>query len=335
MRISLACFTDRGERLALRLAELLRAGGDAAAATRCGEGRKTLGEWTKEAFANSDALIFVGAAGIAVRAVAPHVASKTRDPAVAAVDDAGRFAIALLSGHIGGANDLALRVAGLIGATPVVTTATDAAGVFAADAWAAARGWAIANPERIKAVSARLLAGREVRFKSAFPVEGELPNGFVPASGGDCDLLIDIRNTPRPEALHIVPPVVSLGVGCRRGTAEASIAGMADAICRAADVSPAAIGKVCSIDAKKDEPGLLAFCRSRGLPLVTFGAEELAAVAGEFSSSAFVESTVGVDNVCERGAVAGSGGGSLLAKKLAGDGVAVALAGAPVIVDFP
>ena len=95
-----------------------------------------LGVWTGERFADSDALVFIGATGIAVRAIAPHVRDKFSDPAVVSVDEAGQFAVPLLSGHVGGANDLAREVAAAIGARAVVSTSTDVNGLFAVDEWA-------------------------------------------------------------------------------------------------------------------------------------------------------------------------------------------------------
>ena len=100
-------------------------------------------------FAGSDALVFVGAVGIAVRAIAPHCQSKAQDPAVVVLDECGRFAVPILSGHLGGANDLARALAAVCGAVPVITTATDANGLFAVDEWAKAQGCAALEPERI------------------------------------------------------------------------------------------------------------------------------------------------------------------------------------------
>ena len=123
-------FTDRGEALARDLARAL--GGEA---MRSGK-PETLREWTEKRFVSGGALVFVGAVGIAVRAIAPYVDKKWKDPAVVAVDECGRFAIPLLSGHLGVANRLARAIAELCGATPVVTTATDLHGLFAVDDWA-------------------------------------------------------------------------------------------------------------------------------------------------------------------------------------------------------
>ena len=131
MTCAYLAFTDTGLALAKRLAAALPG-----SVARCGQDGTSLAEWTGVQFVQSDALIFVGAAGIAVRAIAPHCKSKTTDPAVVVVDECGRFAVPILSGHLGGANDLARTIAAVCGAVPVITTATDAHGIFAVDEWA-------------------------------------------------------------------------------------------------------------------------------------------------------------------------------------------------------
>ena len=136
-------FTEKGMALAHRLARALPG-----SVSRCGAGGVRLAEWTSTQFAQADALIFVGAAGIAVRAIAPHCKSKATDPAVVVLDECGRFAVPLLSGHLGGANALARALAEACGAIPVITTATDANGVFAVDEWAKAQGCAGAGADQ-------------------------------------------------------------------------------------------------------------------------------------------------------------------------------------------
>ena len=134
MKLSIIAFSDRGYELAERLAEQL-----GTAASRCGE-EISLQDWTRERFRTDDGLIFVGAAGIAVRAIAPFVRDKTQDPAVVVIDERALHVIPILSGHLGGANDLARRIATLTGSDCVITTATDINGVFAVDGfWQAAR----------------------------------------------------------------------------------------------------------------------------------------------------------------------------------------------------
>lgn len=142
--IHLISFTEQGQSLAERLAQALDG-----QAVRCNQGW-TLDGWTQEHFQPGNALIFVGAAGIAVRAVAPYVRSKTTDSAVVVVDEMERFAIPLLSGHLGGANELAEKIAAVCGAVPVITTATDLHGLFAVDQWAKKQNCAILNPKGIK-----------------------------------------------------------------------------------------------------------------------------------------------------------------------------------------
>ncbi len=162
-------FTAKGLALAQKLAAAYPG-----SVARCGHeaGQVHLADWTARQFAGSDALVFVGAVGIAVRAIAPHCKSKASDPAVVVLDECGRFAVPVLSGHLGGANELARRLAAVCGAVPVITTATDANGVFAVDEWAKHQNCTVLEPERIKEVSGALLAGRTVRFASDWPIAG-------------------------------------------------------------------------------------------------------------------------------------------------------------------
>ena len=135
MQVSIISFTDRGQQLAESLADRL-----CGTASRCGKDC-SLGQWVRNAFDSADALIYVGAVGICVRTIAPYIKSKTHDPAVVVIDETGRYVIPVLSGHLGGANDLARRIARLTGAEPVITTATDLAHAFSVDAWARMQAW--------------------------------------------------------------------------------------------------------------------------------------------------------------------------------------------------
>lgn len=328
MNIALTAFTARGKALALSLAEALEREGHRCRfacpvrlAAAGEEGYDSLRDWTGARFQDCRALVFVGAWGITVRAIAPWVRDKFTDPAVVGVDEVGRFAAALLSGHVGGANDLARRVAALTGGTACVTTATDVNGLFAIDSWAVARGLRITDRVLAKEISAALLEGGTVGWASDFPLEK--PEALS-AGAAELGAWVTARTGPGPfpRTLRLVPPCLTLGVGCRRGTGAETIAAAAAEILE--DWDPAALRAVATIDLKQDEPGLLAFCRELGLPLLTYSAEELAAVPGEFSASEFVRSVAGVDNVCERAAV--RAGGRLLRPKRAGNGVTMALA---------
>ena len=325
--LRLLSFTERGKHLAERLGEKL---GGQAFCTRDRE-NFSLRSWTEEAFASGDDLIFVGAVGIAVRAVAPFLKSKAQDPAVVAVDEGGSFAVPLVSGHLGGANALAKRAAAVCGAVPVITTATDVNGAFAVDLWAKKRNLTVMEPERIKLVSSKILAGVPARVRSCCPVDGEMPAGVLPA-GETWDFEVGLFRT-EGEILHLVPGAAVLGVGCRKGTPAETLERAFSGFCGKNSLFPQSICAAATIDLKAEEQGLLDFCKAHGWPLSVFSAEELNGVEGTFTPSEFVKKTTGVDNVCERSCVLCSGG-TLAVRKYAGDGVTFALAMKPLKLDW-
>ena len=275
-------------------------------------------------FAWADAMIFVGSCGIAVREIAPHVKSKRTDPAVIAVDELARFAVPLLSGHIGGGNTLALQLAGFLGAEPVITTATDINRKFSVDAWAARHGLFIVSLTAAKHVSARILEA-PVPICADFPIVTPLPGGTVEGTSGEIGICISYRKRdPFAETLLLVPPVLHLGIGCRRGIACEAIEAAVTQVCREHGIHPKAIKHVASIDLKADEAGLRDYCQKQCLPAFFYSAQELGTLPGEFTASERVLRVTGVDNVCERAAMIGAE--KLLVKKTAVGGVTVAIA---------
>lgn len=287
-----------------------------------------LSRFAQQAMVDCDLIVFVGAVGLAVRAVAPYLAGKAFDPAVVVIDEAGRFVIPILSGHLGGANALAQRLADGLGAQAVITTATDGRAAFAVDTWAAAHGCTVVDPQNIKHVSGALLRGEPVGLRSDFPVCGRLPAQVTLDGTPDSGFVIgfDSKAAPFAHTLHLVPRVVFLGVGCRKGTDVQTIEQAVQVALDAAGVPWEAVRGIASIDIKQNEPGLLHFCENHGLQLTVFSVETLQSVRGDFTPSDFVARTVGVDNVCERAAVCAAAGGVLLCRKRAQNGVTVALA---------
>ena len=316
LRAAVFCFSDRGAALAERIAGLFPS-------ARTVRPRGDLAARTAECFRECDALIFVGAAGIAVRAIAPHVAAKTADPAVIVADDCGRHVVSLLSGHIGGANRLTRQIAARIGAEPVVTTATDVNQRFSIDEWAARRGLSIESMDAAKRFSAEILR-RDLPLTGDFPVDGPLPAGVFPGAEGNVGAAISCyRKHPFAVTALFSPRIVHLGIGCKRGAGAEAIAAAVDGL----NLAPGAIVRAASIDVKAHEPGLLAFCRARGIEIRFYSAAELSAAEGEFTPSEFVKKTVGVDNVCERAAAVSAGpGAKIFIRKTRGDGVTVAAA---------
>lgn len=275
-------------------------------------------------FSSVDAMVFVGSTGIAVREIAPHVRDKATDPAVVSIDELGRFCVPLLSGHIGGANDLALELANALDATPVITTATDINKRFSVDAWASRNGYEIASLSRAKAVSAAILE-QDIPLQCDYPIMTKLPGGVIPGDSGAVGIRISVyRDEPFERTLRLIPKVLHLGIGCRKGTAASAIREVVNMVLKENNIDHRAVKCVASIDLKAEEAGLLAYCQEEKLPMTFYSNQELKAVSGEFTPSVFVQSITGVDNVCERAAMIGAE--KLIVKKTARNGVTVALA---------
>ena len=327
MNAVIFAFTERGKATARRVAEALGGGEMRAPARLAGDGfaayEGSLQDAAGSAF-DRDAMVFVGAAGIAVRAIAPHVDSKLSDPAVLCVDEAGAFVIPLLSGHIGGANRLARQLATALGAVPVITTATDINRRFSVDAWAAEHDMIITSMALAKRVSAEILT-RDIPFYSDAERPDRLPEGLVWSDEGELGICVSTRDLkPFRDTLLLVPRVLRVGIGCRRGTPAEAIEATIMSVLEKHQLRIEAVRDAATIDVKRDEAGLIACCERHGWPLTFYTAEQLRAVPGSFQPSRFVENAVGVDNVCERAAAAD--GSVLLVSKSALDGVTVAVA---------
>ncbi len=333
MNIRIVSYTARGEETAKRVAAALENGSQTcrrfAPEKFCQNGDEPLTgsvtDWAGEGFRTCDALIFCCAAGIAVRAIAPWVKSKTTDPAVLVLDEKATFVIPLLSGHIGGANALALTLSDALGATPVVTTATDLSGLFAVDVFAKENRLTITDMALAKEVSAALLAGEPVGFSSDLPVVGTLPKGLTEGEAALGVCVSFERKAPYERTLLLIPQRFALGVGCKKGKDAKALDAFLKKNLAACGVPIEALLCMASIDLKKDEPGLLAFSEENGLPFYTYTAHALNELPGAFSSSAFVQKTTGVDCVSERAAVKACGG-KLIVKRIAEDGMTFALA---------
>jgi len=284
----------------------------------------------RERFSSMDALIFIGACGIAVREIAPYLVSKKTDPAVLCIDEKMQFVIPLLSGHIGGANDLARRLAAALGASAVITTATDVNGKFAADAWAAKNGCAISSMLLAKKVAAEILE-HDVPLVSDFPIKGALPGGIVEKTQGALGIVIGYcTKEPFAETLRLTPRVLRVGIGCRRDKDPEELAQQVDRVLAQYQIAPESICKIASIDLKTHERAICQLAETWKVPFVTFSAETLLQMPGAYALSDFVKQTTGVGNVCERAAVAAleeqeRKNPKWICRKQAGNGVTVAL----------
>ena len=315
MRIKVLYFTDKGKALAERLKVGLT-GHDTVVVPKgvplafvCGD-----------AFADNEALVFIGAAGIAVRAIAPFVKDKLKDPPVVVMDENGSFVIPILSGHVGGANSLALELAEVTGAQPVITTATDVSGAFSVDVFAKENGLRIANREGIAKVSASALEGKPVTIC----IKDYPPAEPVDVLIADEEAADSLKGTAK---IVLCPKKYAVGMGCRRGKSFEELRAFAEEVLRDNGIDLSDAGCIATIDVKKDEEGLKRLSQAWRMPLITFEAGMLAKAEGEFSHSDTVLEKVGVDNVCERAAVLAAGRGSQIRiKKTARDGMTIAVA---------
>lgn len=288
-----------------------------------------------------DGFVMVMATGIVVRMIAPLLESKQTDPAVVTMDDAGRFAISLLSGHLGGANELAERCAFLTGARAVITTATDANKLPSFDMLAREQGWVIDDISQVKTLNRLLLDDEEIavvdpggKTRCWFHGRGRLSffETITEATSSKARgfLFVTNRHLPpqtQPENLLILRPRnLVLGIGCNRGTPVDEIEAFVAAHLKRIFVSLKSVCCIASAAAKRDEAGLIAFAARHGIPMEFFESEALNQVACPSPPSEYARAAIGAAGVAEPAALLASGGGRLLLKKVKSESVTLAVA---------
>lgn len=350
MKIAVISFSRQGYEFAQLLSGILeREGHTVLTVVKCAQVPESFPEslrvWTKQQFCGQDAIVFVGAAGIAVRAIAPFVCAKTEDPAVLVMDEQGRYCIPVLAGHIGGGNGLARFLSAATGSEAVVTTATDLYGKWAIDLFAKKNHLVITDMEKAKRVSAKIIAGNSVSMylDSQVVLEQKLPEEVQVYSKKEIgeiygekspDVVVGVRRYCGWEkALYLVPVQLTLGIGCRKNTSGKTVIDAVSRVLRTEGIFPESIERIASIDLKKQEQGLEECRKAYKCSAVFFDAKTLQEVPGNFSGSAFVEKVTGTDNVCERSAVCASGGTLVFGKK-SENGVTVAAAARQVKLEI-
>ncbi len=346
MRLSVISFTRQGIGLSERIAVCAEGKLQVRLFTKCGvfvreDGGKNplvrfvaepLTEWAGRQMKEKNAILFIGACGIAVRAAAPHLTDKLHDSPVLVMDEKGRYVIPVLAGHVGGANEIALFLGEKTGAEPVITTATDINGKFAVDVFARKNSLFIEKKEGIARVSAKALSGERITLaiETGHETDTEPPEGvdivsYPPA--GQVDVVVTSEKKQFDVALVLRVREYVIGLGCKKGKQEAAIADFISEKLRELGIESTQVYAAASIEQKRDEEGILAWCRREDIPFLTYPAQELRMVEGDFAGSAFVKEQVGVDNVCERAALRACGaGGKMIACKDAKDGMTIAVA---------
>jgi cobalt-precorrin 5A hydrolase len=290
----------------------------------------SLPDAVKTQFKHFSGHIFIMSVGIVVRVIAPLIQSKATDPAVVTIDDQGKHAISLLSGHIGGANKLTQNIAGIIAADPVITTATDVNNVPAIDVLAVENQLVIENVPAIRIVNMALLRQKKIHVHDPFGrLTGCLPNSvnwrqddtdnqrlLNLAATGEAVVWVDDVMRDFPEnILKLRPASLVAGIGCNRNTAMKEIKELLDDVLKKFNLSQSSLKCIASIDLKADEAGLIALSGVLAVPLTFFNHDELNHVSGVKNPSPMAEKHIGVKSVCEAAAILASRGGALIVPK--------------------
>ncbi len=353
--IIVVAITRRGVETALRIQRALTAQELAckvyAPAKYAAESVVTLDQkldvFIKEAYAKTDALVGVMATGIIIRAVAPHLQGKLVDPAVIAVDAAGKFVISLLSGHYGGANELTRLIAEGISATPVVTTASDVLGKQSVDELARVLHLSIVNPESLVGVNAALVNGGRL----ALVLVGDVKVPADPAVDYTLEKAYDVeealeilnsydagaivtREPPPADTLRkpitlLKPKRIVVGVGARKEVTEAQVLEAIDAGLERAGVPLERVDAFATVDIKKEAQNMISAAEKLGFTFEFLSVEELRSLIHEDLSpeSKMVQEKIGVGGVSERAALLKAGKNThLILKKQKLNGVTVAVA---------
>ena len=318
MKIGILAITDGGKRLAAHLAT--RMPSSLLLSQERGVSQALAEHWPK-----MGGFVCIMATGIVVRAIAPLLRDKASDPCVVVVDEKGRHAISLLSGHLGGGNDLARQVAALCGGEAVITTASDTLGLAPLDLWARAQDLVCESRQGLRQASARLVNTGSLTIFSEVAVVS-LPPGLAAVAGPElADIVISSRIADYGAAVVFRPRNLVVGVGCNRGVPAAELHQACEELFREQGLSQLSIRNLASIDLKQDEAGLLVFAAEKGWRMDFFSKEELNRVADVAVSEAALRA-VGAVGVAEPAALLSAQSNDLLVGKRKWRNVTMAVA---------
>ena len=348
MRIAIIAITRNGARLGARLRSGFAVADLFVSRKYSGQAGKgaisfdmELRQLVSDLWPETEGFVFIMATGIVVRLIAPHLAGKELDPAVVVMDDVGKFAISLISGHLGGANELASKCAFLTGARDVITTATDANGLPSFDMLAREEGWIIDDISRVKTLNALLLDNEKIavvdptgRVRPFFHGVGNLTfhDTFMDAFKSNAKGFLFVTNRHLPpqaqsnDLLLLRPKNLVLGIGCNSGTSAEEIEEAISTHLKRVFLSIKSVECIATAVAKRDEKGLLDFAAKWEIELKFYESEELNGVTVPSPPSDHAMKAIGATGVAEPAALLASNGGMLLLKKVKSGNVTLAVA---------
>ncbi|KPU45410.1 cobalamin biosynthesis protein CbiG [Oxobacter pfennigii] len=319
MKIACIVYSNAGEEVALRIKEKIDID-----IFKSSEYKSSLRTLIKKVFLEYEALIFICAAGIAVRMIAPYIKDKTKDPAVIVIDDMGKYCISLLSGHIGGANELTQKISSFLNAEAVITTASDNRGIDAVDVFAKRNNFIIESMKDAKVLTSVMVNGGTINFISQ--INASLNYDKISDRDFEGTLIVTSKENVKLNKPYCIlrPKVFNIGIGCRRGKSKEEILGAIEFVFKEHNLSLKSVKTVASIDIKKDEDGIIKAAYELKCPFKTFTEAEIEKVQHMFDKSSFVQEKVGVKSVAEPCAYLS--GGKLIVNKTIIDGITIAVA---------
>ncbi len=330
MKLACLCFTKEGEHVASRICEY---DPDVDIYTR-----ENYKQNLDNMFSRYDGIVFISSTGIAVRMTAPYLKSKTTDPAIVVIDDLARYVISLVSGHLGGANQLAEELARFLKCQPIITTASDSRGIEAIDMFAKKNGWTIGNMEHAKIITAMMLEQKPMQILvehggqyQALAVDDmkseKLRLHYPHLTQGSAEgyLYLTSKGSVTCPDPHVVihPKILNVGIGCKKGKSSQEILDAIQTVFEEHDLSLESIQQIATIELKRHEPGIIEACEVLKCGLQIFSNEAIEAVQDQFSTSNWVKTVTGVTGVCEPCCYLA--GGELIINKTAINGVTVAV----------
>lgn len=269
-------------------------------------------------FNRYDAHIFIMATGIVIRKIAPLIKSKDVDPAVVVIDEQERFVISLLSGHLGGANELASDLAQQFSLLPIITTSSDITGKIAIDTLSQKMNCEMENLEKAKNITSLIVDNKKVDIL--------LPKNVTFGENGNSEGVVITSNKENIEVMRLYPKNLILGIGCRRGTLKEDILKAVDILMKKYNLSYKSIRKIATVDVKADEIGLIDASKELGHEPIIIDRSEILTVENNFKGSEFVKKQIGVTCVSEPCAyLASNKNGKFIEQKFIYNGITISI----------
>lgn len=264
---------------------------------------------TKEAMNNSEGIIFISSTGIAVRAIAPFLEGKDKDPGIVVVDLSCKYAINILSGHLGGGNELTYKVSEILNSMPIITTASDNLGLIAPDILAKENNLIIEDLKKAKYMAALLIDKKIIGIKDDYNII-KISNGYekIQCLRDDCIWIThclkssnneDVEKTDYSRILRLIKKDIVLGIGCRKGTTYEKLYDFVNANLIKYNLDIRAVSGIVSVDIKANEEGIIKLAEKINCPFKTFSKDEIKTVQDKYDKSEFVFKTLGITGVCE------------------------------------